>query len=285
MQWLLSAVLSFTFFAAPCLAWGEDGHVVVGKIAEANLNARTKAKIAELFDKGSIGDKDLCMWADQIRSRGVLKDKYPNNDKWHYINIDVTAKPEDFKPDDSGDHVLGAIERFRKVLVNESASKEDRQDALKFLVHFIGDMHQPLHTCFRNDDRGGNLQPIKSYAGATEAKLNLHWIWDTHLLRAEKGVLTPEDFATRLDGETTAEQREEWSKGTVKDWVWDSHAIAARTVYQFVDGTELPPRDQPAIELTEDNYGKANRPVVREQLKKGGVRLAKMLNDCFPEAK
>jgi nuclease S1 len=284
----LTALAIFTCVApGPSFGWGEDGHVIVGKIAEANLNPTAKAKIKDLLDDRSIGDARLSTWADKIRSSGELKRKYENNDKWHYINIniDVSTKAEDFKPDPSDDHVIMAVEKFKKVLVDESASKEDRKEALLFVIHFVGDLHQPLHTCFRNDDRGGNLQPIKSYAGKTENKLNLHWIWDTHLLRAEKGVLTPEDFATRLDGETTVEQRDEWAKGTVKDWVWDSHAVAAKTVYRFADGTDLPARDKPAIELTEENYGKANRPIVREQLKKGGVRLAKVLNDCFPEPK
>jgi len=296
---LAAALVGSFCFASPCFAWGEDGHVIVGKIAEAYLNPTARAKVNDLLDNRSIGDPRLSTWADLIRSSGVLNRKYKNNDRWHYINIELKAKAEEFKPDDSGDHVVGAVEKFAKVLkdckqplllvasgVAEPMVKEDRKEALLFVIHFIGDLHQPLHCCHRDEDRGGNLQLVKSYAGMTEPKLNLHWVWDTHILRAEKADLSREEFATRLLGEISEEQKTEWRKGNVRDWVWDSHCVAAKTVYVLADGQALPPRDQqPAVELTEDNYGKVNRPVVREQLKKGGVRLAQLLNDCFPETK
>jgi len=197
----------------------------------------------------------------------------------------LKQKMEDFRPDESGDHVIGAIEKFQRIVTDGNASKDDRKEALLFIIHFVGDLHQPLHCCHRDEDRGGNLQLVKSFCGATEAKLNLHWVWDTHLLKAEKGEVTREDFATRLLGEISEDQKTEWRKGTVRDWVCDSHCVATKTVYCFADGQALPARDQPAVELTDENYAKANRPIVREQLKKGGVRLAKLLNDCFPETK
>jgi nuclease S1 len=285
MRHALAAFLTLIVAAPSCLAWGEDGHVVVCKIAEANLNSAAKAAVKELLDDRSIADPRLCTWADLIRSSGALNRKYKNNDKWHYINIELTSKAEDFKPDPAEDHVISAIERFLKVVADTTVSKDDRKEALLFIIHFLGDMHQPLHCCHRNEDRGGNLQQIKSFCGQTETRLNLHWIWDTHLLKAEKGELTVEDFAARLLSEITDDQRNCWRKGTVKDWVWDSHTIAVSTVYRFADGKALPPRDEPAVELTDENYAKANRAIVREQLKKGGIRLAKVLNDCFPEAK
>jgi len=285
MRHVLAAFLTWIIAAPSCLAWGEDGHVVLCKIAEANLNPPAKAAVKDLLDNRSIADSRLCTWADLIRSSGELNRKYKNNDKWHYINIELTSKAEDFKPDPAEDHVISAIERFQKVVADTTVSKDDRKEALLFIIHFVGDMHQPLHCCHRNEDRGGNLQPIKSFCGQSEKKLNLHWVWDSHLVKAERGELTVEDFAARLMSEVTDDQRTCWRKGTVKDWAWDSHTVAVGTVYRFADGKPLPPRDEPAVELTDENYAKANRPIVREQLKKGGVRLAKALNDCFPEAK
>jgi len=285
MRLAIAALAAVAVSSSPCFAWGEDGHVIVSRIAEAYLCPSAKAKIKELLDNRSIADPRLCAWADLIRSSGVLNRKYKNNDKWHYINIELKEKAETFKPDDSGDHVVGAVEKFQKVLMDKTASKEDRKEALLFIIHFIGDLHQPLHCCHRDEDRGGNLQLIKSFCGSTEPRLNLHWIWDTHLLKAEKGEITREDFATRLLAEISEDQKTEWRKGSITDWVWDSHCVAARTVYRLTGGDDLPARGEQAVELTDDNYAKANRPIVREQLKKGGVRLAKVLNDCFPETK
>jgi hypothetical protein len=281
-------VLAATMVAAsasPGLAWGEDGHVIVGRIAETYLCPTARATVRDLLDDRSIGDPRLSTWADLIRSSGALNRKYKNNDRWHYINIELKVKADDFRPDASGDHVIGALERFQKVVMDRSASKDDRKEALLFIVHFIGDLHQPLHCCHRDDDRGGNLQLVKSFCGQAEPKLNLHWVWDTYLVRAEKGELTPEDFATRLRDEIAEDQKLQWSKGSVRDWVWDSHSVAVDTVYRFANGEPLPPRDRAPVELTEINYAKANRPIVREQLKKGGVRLAQFLNGCFPEPK
>jgi nuclease S1 len=285
MRLATAALVAVIVSSSSCFAWGEDGHVIVGRIAETYLCPAAKANVKDLLDDRSISDPRLSTWADLIRSSGALNRKYKNNDKWHDANIELKEKAETFKPDDSGDHVVGAVEKFQKVLMDTTATREDRKEALLFIIHFVGDLHQPLHCCHRDEDRGGNLQLIKSFCGTTEPKLNLHWIWDTHLLRAEKGEITREDFATRLLSEITEEQKTEWRKGTVKDWVWDSHCVAVRTVYRLTAGGDMPARDQPAVELTDDNYAKANRPIVREQLKKGGVRLARILNDTFPESK
>lgn len=266
-------------------AWGEDGHVIVGRIAHEYLTPTARAKIKELIQERTIADARLTNWADLIRGSGELNRKYPKNDTWHYINIEKSSKEEDFKPDESGNHVLGAIEKFAKFLKDGNGTEDDRREALMFVLHFMGDFHQPLHTCHRLEDRGANLQRIKSFRGKEEEKLNLHKIWDVDMVNVEKSELTAEDFAKRLIGEITEDERKKWSAGTVKDWVWDSHTIAAKHFWSYTDGTEFPPREKAMPELTDENYVKARRPIVREQLKKGGVRLAKILNDCFPEPK
>lgn len=275
--------------SSPASAWWEDGHIIISRIAESRLTKEAQAGIKDLLGDNAegeraISDSRICNWADLIRSSGALNRKYSRNDTWHYINIDINMKKEDFKLPDNDNHVIGAIERFKKVLKDPHASKEDRREALLFLVHFIGDLHQPLHTGFRDGDRGGNLQPIKSVLGKAEDKLNLHKVWDGHILKAERGDLTNDDFARRLVEEIKNDDCEKWCKGEVADWVWESHAIVVERVYKFSDGKKIPKRDEPAVELTAENYIKANQLIVRGQLKKGGVRLAKVLNECF-EAK
>lgn len=153
---------------------------------------------------------------------------------------------------------------------------------LYFLVHFVGDMHQPLHCGNRDDDRGGNLQPVKSVFGKEEDKLNLHKVWDGHLVKAARGELTVDDFSKRLLNDIKEEDRAKWSKGETKDWAWESHMIVVKNVYNYRTGEELP---KEAIDLNDDNYMKANVPIVVEQLKKGGIRLAMVLDECFGENK
>jgi hypothetical protein len=276
------------FLLAPCslFAWWEDGHVIVARVAENYLTPESRAAIKELLGENQKGEREIsdvriCTWADLIRSSGQLNRKYPKNDTWHYINIEIKTKQEDFKPDPDGNDVLGAIERFKKVLKDPKAAKDDRKEALLFVVHFIGDMHQPLHTGNREDDRGGNSQPIKSVLGKPEEGLNLHKVWDGHLVAAERGELTVDDFAKRLISEIKENDREIWLKGDVRQWVWESHAIVVERVYRYSDDKEFPGRDNTTVELTEENYFKINKPIVREQLKKGGVRLAAALNECF----
>jgi hypothetical protein len=285
-RWPIFASLLLFLLAAPAPAWWDDGHVVVARIAETYLTPEARAGIKGLLDENregerAISDVRICTWADLIRSSGELNEKYPKNDTWHYINIELKVTAAFYKPGVDGNDVVGAIERFQKVLKDPDAKKQDRKEALYFLVHFVGDLHQPLHCGNREDDRGGNLQPVKSVRGKAEDRLNLHKVWDGHIAAAARGDLSVDDFAKRLGEEIKTEDRMAWSKGSAKDWAWESHEVCVARVYKFTDGTDLPKRDAPAVELTDENYLKANVPFVLEQLKKGGVRLAAVLNECF----
>lgn len=274
---LLSPLLAF--------GWGDDGHVVVCKIAEAYLKPATRTAINDLLDNRPISDSRLCVWADLIRSGAVYDRKYPNHRNWHYINLELQLAEKNYDPAKMPDHVLEAIPRFAKLMCDPSLTKEDRKEALLFVIHFVGDMHQPLHCSNRNDDRGGNLQLIKSFRGTKEDRLNLHWVWDTHLFKAERGELTNEDFVKRLLAEITEKERETWSAGDPFRWGWESHLIGVSEVYRFTDGMPLPTPDKPLAELTDENYIKGKLPIVRTQLKRAGVRLASVLNAAFDEKK
>jgi nuclease S1 len=275
----------------PCLVpvtgygWGTDGHIITSRVAEAYLTPATRAVLKDIFDDRSFSDVRICTWADQIRRSAVYDRKYMNHPTWHYINIEIKEKQADFMFPAGPDHVLGAIERFRKDMVEPTLSKESRKEALMFVIHFVEDFHQPLHTCHRNDDRGGNLQPIRSCLGQATPKLNLHSVWDTSLVDAVRGQLTNDDYAKRLIEEIKEDDRKKWLEGDLKGWIWESHMIGVQSVYRFADGKELPKPDGESVSLTEENYVKQNRPIVRDQLKKAGVRLAKMLNDAFDAKK
>jgi S1/P1 Nuclease len=276
--------IAIVCFSTPSLwAWGEDGHVIVGRIADAYLKPEVRKKIAELLDHRPIHDTRFVNWADFIRSSAEYGRKYKDHPTWHYINIELKQKAGEYKIDPDGNDVIGAVEKFSKVCVSPDVSKENRKEALFFLLHFIGDLHQPLHCTNRDDDKGGNLQLLKSFNGKAEERLNLHKVWDVHFVNVERGAITVEDFSKRLLAEIEEKQRAEWSTGNVRTWVWDSHEVGLKTLYIFADGTPLPLQKEPPVELTDENYIRKNRPVVREQLKKGGVRLAALLNEVFKD--
>ncbi len=139
---LVAAVLAFSL-ASPAVAWNGEAHQLVGWIAEERLSEKAKAGVAELLDGDSISDAEVVSWADQVRRE--RRESAP----LHYVNIRVDADGYDPKIDRDGNNVMDAIERFAKVLADKSAAKEDRVEALKFLVHFVGDLHQPLHCAER----------------------------------------------------------------------------------------------------------------------------------------
>ncbi len=282
--------VSFFFFwlviCSPSWGWGTDGHTIIGFMAEDHLKKTTKEAIRDLLDARSIGDPRICTWADQIRSSANYRRKYPNHPTWHYINIDFLQKDKNYPVAKDQNDVLGAIERFRKKANDVSLSKEERKEALMFVIHFVEDLHQPLHCTTRMDDRGGNLQKIKSFAGK-EDRLNLHRIWDVDLINYDKKELTNVDFAKRLNEEIKEPEWKEWSKGTIRDWVWESHQLGSKEVYFFKDGKEFPKLDAPLVELTKKNYIDKSLPIMRIQLKRASVRLVKVLNDIYeiPEKK
>jgi hypothetical protein len=273
--------LSLLAFIVPThvWAWGTEGHVVTARIAEAHLSDRAKAGIKELIGERSISDKDVCTWADAIRNSAMYKTKYPDNQTWHYINLDVTEVNPDPNAKQFGDrNVLAAIERFRKVLKDPKIEANERKEALFFLVHFIGDMHQPLHCGSRGDDKGGNRVMVSLPKNLKS--LRLHGIWDTDLVRQAMNELTADDYASRLDNRLNDEERSKVIDGEVKDWVLESQKQSKEFAYAGIPGDW--PLDGKAFEITEE-YVKNALPVIEKQLQRGGLRLAKVLNEVFAE--
>lgn len=280
-------VLSLAMVANPALGWGPEGHIVVGKIADQHLTPKTRAAIAELLDGRPIYDGRIVNWADYIKSSAAYERKYPKHRTWHYIDIPLELPQAEFRPElqvkgKPADHVVARINHFKKVMVDPSIPKVDRKEALFFVLHFIGDFHQPLHCCERDGDKGGNLQKIAAFDDRPEERLNLHWVWDGKLVQHELGVLTPEDFAVRINAQLSEGDLAEFRKGDTVDWAWDSHLVAVANVYRFADTKQaFPGKDEPPISLTRANYIDHNGPIARRQLQKAGIRMAKALNDAF----
>src|SRR5882672_5025159 len=163
------------------LGWGGDGHQIVCLIAEARLAPAAKAAIHELLgDDVSISDAEVANWADQIRR------ERRSTAPWHYVNIPIAATTFDPNRDGkNGNNVIAKIAEFERVLSDKNAAKADRAEALKFLVHFVGDLHQPLHCADRDGDKGGNARLV--FFGDRQKAVNLHQVWDSLILLRQKG--------------------------------------------------------------------------------------------------
>lgn len=247
--------------AAPStvLAWGPIGHRVVGRIAANRLT--DEARIAVTCLIGPEGLDQASTWGDDIRNDPNWQPPLKNPSPWHYISIDDGETLETTARDPNGD-VLEAIDRFSAVLRDAQATRPAKQEALRFLVHFVGDVHQPLHVG-RRADRGGNLIAVTLFKAPT----NLHSVWDTGLIDNEK--LSFSELAAFLDHPTLIELQT-WQSSPPADWAKESKAVRER-VYQIGDGN------------LSYQYAFDNMPVIKLRLLQAGVRLAGLLNSIFSQ--
>jgi hypothetical protein len=245
--------------AEACFGWGEEGHRLVVAIAEGLMAPAAKARLAATLVPGETLE-ELATWADAVR--GTRKE----TEEWHYVDIPLTSAGLDMTRDCPKENcVVAKISDFRKAWLDVSLSAESRREALLFLVHFVGDLHQPLH-CENNGDRGGNDVPVEFL----NARTNLHALWDTGLLRDREGE---DHLLATLRQAITTEQAAAWSLGTVEEWANESFHAAQTTVYGLLPRA---PAGQPA-QLGEQ-YEQMAQPVLDEQLEKAGVRLAAILS-------
>jgi len=173
---------------SPSHAYGPTGHRIVGAIAESYLCAEAATEVRSMLAGESLAEAGL--WADRIRGNPDWRYTSP----WHYLNVPDDAPIERAGGGDRGD-VLWAIGRFRAELADSSVSPRHRAEALRFLAHFIGDVHQPLHVG-REEDRGGNEVDVMLGSKRT----NLHALWDAQaLLKADR-----RSVGYRVEGQTEA---------------------------------------------------------------------------------
>jgi len=285
--------------------WGCEGHQIVARIAEMNLTPRARTEVMALLTANPIdpalvrfcvqgrddATADSSTWADDAR-RGE------RTGKWHYMDIprqvtegDLNAycEPVD-SPGSKGERkgcVLTAIAYNRDIVADPKASSADRAKALRYLIHFVGDLHQPLHTT-DNKDQGGNCDPIELLDTVTIT--NLHSAWDSGLLEEHLREIkkTPAEYAAILNQRY---QPDKASDLNVAKWVWESHKAGIETTYGAMQPLiPLEPVDATTdcnaenakvyalhIHLGREYLDKAI-PVIDRQLAKAGFRLAALLN-------
>ena len=280
------------------LAWGNEGHQVIAAIAYARLTPAVRKKVSAMLaaDKDPLSAPDFASratWADKFRDsdRDTSKVHYRATHNWHFVNIEIGAADVDAAcnqhpplPDGTpasegppNDCVVDKIEQFVAELGDAHTAKEEKLLALKYLLHFIGDVHQPLHAAEHEHDRGGNTVPVM-YAKRTTPD-NLHAYWDTHLV--EQLGRHPAFVAAALDKQTSAAKAARWSKGSARTWAMESFAQAKDVAYNFSGQTGFSDDHGGVGERLDLAYEQRALAAVREQLSKAGVRLAWTLNTAL----
>lgn len=252
--------LPFLLCSGPVLAWAPEGHQVVAAIAARELTPAARTRVAALL--GGLPVMVLeSSWADEIRAQR------PETLSWHYVNIEIGSGGYDARRDCAdGNCIVAQIERDRRILSDPGASQAAKIEALRFLIHFVADLHQPLHAADR-DDKGGNNTLVR-WRGK---RLSLHQIWDQNVVAALGN--DSERVAAEIESRLTPQQRMQLSAGTPEAWANESFALAGREIY-----ARLPPSGR--IRLPDD-YSKTESAIARLQLAKAGLRLAVLLNQIF----
>jgi len=239
--------------------WGLIGHRVVGQIAQNHLTPEAGRAVKELLNGDSMAE--VSTWADEARGM----DEYSYTAPWHYTTI-PDGKTYQTAPKNPEGDVITALRKYERILKDADASKEQKAIALKFFIHFVGDIHQPLHVG-NGKDRGGNDVKVNWYG----ENARLHRVWDSEIIRHMELSFT--EFVLFLDIDDAGQIRK-WQESDYTDWAMESYHLRNQ-VYDF----KTTRRDEEPY-LGWD-YRNAAVSVVEQRLLHAGVRLAGKLNDFF----
>jgi len=282
-------------------AWGCQGHQIVATIARGRLTPHARAQVDALLrnnpidpslkrfcnPKGLSRMQDGATWADDVK-------KSNGTDREHFVDVPRTDSTGDLAAACPGDQcITRAVAKNMDVLKSGAASGAQKADALRYLLHYAGDLHQPLH-CIDNNDRGGNCVPVRGVKPPSKAKEPLHSAWDKEFVQqvmngrslktASSGLAG--DFAADIDG---------WAADDVDvdAWALETHDLGEDAYVKLPGGgpaaeppvsppiTECPKPDPDPIVL-DAAYRDAAAATVAQQLAKGGARLAVLLNSVWP---
>lgn len=254
-----SAVL-FSSASFTAYGWGQTGHRITGAIAQSFLSTEAKQQVTAILGQESLARAST--WPDEMRSNPAefwQKTAGP----WHYVSVPKGSDYHDDHRPKQGDAV-SALSKFRKILVDQNSSVSDKQLALRFIVHIIGDLHQPLHAG-NGTDRGGNDVKVTFFKTPT----NLHTVWDSGLIDRKK--LSYSEWVSWLQPQISEQHLTEWRVIDPKVWIKESILI----------------RDELYPSSTEISWDYAYRfnPIIEQRLQQGGVRIAVYLNDIWNGAK
>jgi S1/P1 Nuclease len=312
---VLACILTASFCVAPsALSWGCKGHQTVALIAEKHISPGARQFVEKLLGENPIDPKlkrycgnttldlmvDASTWPDDLRNER-------HNGPWHYIDIPRGKHKGALEEYCSTDGcVTRAIEEQRTILKDRSMDPAKRAEAIRYLIHFVADMHQPLHV-INNGDNGGNCAPVKYLHHESlpnplrpereDYSPNLHQIWDTEIVERDMEVSNPHRYADELD-EKFREQSASWEAAGIhlENWAWEIHERAESEVYDaFSVKIPVEPDVKPKgcsdnnhvgkrlfeNHLTADEtYQSKAAKAVEIGLVEAGVRLAMILNEA-----
>lgn len=307
------SVFALPFLSPPVFAWGCKGHQTVALIAERHLTPEARRILETLLKENPIDPQlkrncgafpssvlaDGATWPDDVRN--TLK-----NGPWHYIDIPRGASRAPLASfcGEAG-CITQAISEQLAVLKNPLADPRTRAEAARYLIHFVGDLHMPLHAS-TNNDQGGNCLPVRFFRRNPRQHShsyapNLHSVWDTAILERAMEGADPGEYAEFLD-QFFSPQAEAWMKTgiSVEDWTWESHDLAETVVYGNLVPTDPAEPPVPVQTCADDNnvgerlfnlhfavgaiYQEASAPVVEKRIAQAGVRLAMILNAALKQA-
>jgi hypothetical protein len=243
------------------LSWGAVGHRTVGSIAQKHLTPKALAGVRDLLGGQSLAD--VANWADSVRSLPAYKQTGP----WHYINLPLGLNYDAFKSRVENmleANVYSALVAQMQLITDNAVSRERKVAALKFIVHFVGDLHQPMHVS-REEDKGGNTIQLNYDGQGT----NLHAVWDSKLI--DHTGLDYQQLAAKYDNAPPAQIRQ-WQNDPVVKWMWESYQITGQ-LYAEVDSMH----DRSIGQAYYDEH----IATVALRLEQAGVRLAGLLNVLF----
>lgn len=263
-------------------AWGADGHRIIGEIAWQRLSAPARAALTPLLAHRGVGSlAEAAVWADAV---GRAEPQYAWARPLHYINVplhadtvhlDAQSCPEgEGGPGPSARCVVSAVGFFAARLADPAAPLEERADALLWLSHFVGDLHQPLHVAHR-DMRGGNTIDLTVRGEHT----SLHAYWDTGLVRARLAGAPWRDVAASLDAAITRSEARRWRRGVpARVSVHGCTEWARRWAEQVLEVAQTPALfGQADFATLPDDYAVFAAPILDALLQAAGVRLAALL--------
>lgn len=240
-------------------SWGVTGHRIIGEIAQQHLTKKSKKELLKLIGKETLAQ--WSNWPDFIKSDSTWNHASP----WHYVDLPGHMEKEKFVDELKklpGKNLYTQIQAMMAELKDRSLPAEKRKTALYFLIHLVGDLHQPLHVG-RDEDAGGNKIVVYWF----DKKTNLHTLWDSMLIEFQQYSYT--EYAKLLNI-INEDQVKTWQSSSLEDWFYESH-VMSDSIY---DAT-------PNESKLSYKYNYQFQKILEEQLLKGGIRLAALLNQAF----
>jgi len=282
---------SFVLTPQSAIAWGDEGHKIIALVANRFLEAAVRTKIAAMLaaDPGNLTAHDIASeatWADRYRDsdRNGARQRYEQTWRWHFVNIELSDPNLDMPcnghpPLPAGTVasngpaqacVVDKIDQFAAELADPRTDPEERLVALKFVLHLVGDLHQPLHAA-DDHDAGGNRKRVVAEGFRPG---NLHHFWDVEFV--ERLGTDPRQVTAAIVAGIADEQRRAWSAGTIWEWTMEAFELARRDAYGRLTGPSAN-----GVYPLDTGYIDAAVKDVRMQLGRAGVRLAAVLNKAL----